>query len=75
MNIEEECCACGDPDYGVFGDQTSCQCPCHHPAIYEPNPRQEADVTRQRERQERIARTSREFNSSLIQLYNDRRRT
>lgn len=75
MNIEEECCACGDPDYGVFGDRTSCQCPCHYPRTYARDPKRDADIVRQRRQRENSERVSREFNSYLIQLYNDGRRT
>ena len=71
MNIEEECCACGDPDYGVFGDNTDCPCPCHSPPLRRLSPRDKADIARQRKRQEDMKRTSREFNSYMIDLFNE----
>ena len=74
MNIEEECCACGDPDYGVFGDVTNCQCPCHYPRVELPSPQRQAEIARHRRQRENHERISREFNSHMIHLFNEGQR-
>lgn len=62
-----------DPEYGVFGSPGGFV-PRPPPEIYVPSPRQQAAMERQRQKREAEAKTSRDFNSHMIALYNQSRR-
>lgn len=71
MNIEEDPCTCGGPDYGVFGNANMCDF-CRAQSITKAGRVAIADIERQIRRREQENRVSREFNSYMIELFNQR---
>lgn len=62
-----------DPEYGVFGDPGGLVPRLPRP-VPELSPLEKALIKRRREREEADRRTSREFNSYMISLYNESRK-
>ena len=73
MNIDWDDYEEIDPDYGVFGDPGGLVPRTPRPAP-ELSPLEKAIIKRQREREEATRRTSQEFNSYMIHLYNESRK-
>lgn len=69
MNFECDC-QC-EADYGVFGEIT---CTCGIVRSSRPDPARERQIEREREKRRRAFQRDMDFNSHLIELFNERRK-
>lgn len=73
MNIEEDPCTCGGPDYGVFGDANLCDyCRGNQTFARTHSKAAQRIIDEEKRRREARDRVSRDFNFYMIELFNQR---